>query len=209
MFAILLLACSLASPAHARAPQEPEVSTPDSARHAEYKRLHEELQRLVKRSAWAGAERTFQDMLATGVEPRFEDLKTAAQVAQVIGDVNIVRERLVLASRLSEDREVLDSLWAIDNNYGPVFLAGDPGRVELVPEVMPFDRTQARAVEHAAETIRRTGMFDGLLPRGLYDFGGHTIEVRPRVSQTRIDLRTDEGVRKSRRAEKRSKKNKD
>lgn len=172
----------------------------ESARQAEYKRLHEELNRLVKRNAWAGAERTFQAMIETGVEPRFEDLKLAAQVAQAFGDIQVVRERLSTAAKLREDPDILNALWAIDQNYGKVALAGDPGKVQLRAEVVPFDPTQARAVEHAVEQVEKTGMFEGLLPRGTYTFAGRSIEIRPYASIERIDLRSDGGVRKSNRA---------
>ena len=177
----------------------------ESGREAEYKRLHEELSRLVKRNAWAGAERTYQAMLETGVEPHFQDLKLAAQVAQSFGDIQVVRDRLAAATKLREDPEILNALWAIDHNYGKVSLAGDPGKVELKVDVVPFDPTHARAVEHAVEQVAATGMFEGLLPRGSYTFAGRAVEVRPDASMQRIDLRSDGGVRKSNRARRKGK----
>ncbi|TVQ87069.1 MAG: hypothetical protein EA397_19145 [Deltaproteobacteria bacterium] len=201
MFLFLLLPLVLGAPAVAGESSDASTaSASESARKAEYKRLHEEFQRLVKRNAWSGAERTYQAMLETGVEPAFEDLKTAAQVAQAFGRVHVVHERLVAASKLQEDKEVLEALWAIDDNYGQVYLAGNPGEATLRAQKTPFDPTHARAVEHAVETVEKTGMFDGLLPKGVYEFSGREVDVRPRVSQQRIDLRTDEGIRKSRRA---------
>jgi hypothetical protein len=203
---LILLALLTAAPAWA-GPNSGDPSASlltESARLAEYKRLHEELERLVKRNAWAGAERTFQSMTETGVELRFEDLKLAAQVAQATGSISVVHERLLRAAKLQEDREVLEALYAIDENFGVVFLAGDPGKVELAATVMPFDPSQARAVEHAVHMVRQTGIFEGMLPKGTYVFAGREVEVRPRVTATRIDLRTDGGVRKSTKAQKKA-----
>lgn len=202
---LILLSLSLLSPSYAGTDSDTDTGLQsESARAAEYKRLHEELSRLVKRNAWAGAERTFQSMIETGVEPRFNDLKMAAQVATAFGKIHVAHDRLMQASKAQEDREIIDSLWAIDENYGRVYLAGDPGKVTLKAKVTPFDPTQARAVEHAVESVEKTGMFEGLLPAGTYLFSGREVNVRPRVSQQRIDLRSDEGLRKSRRAQKRA-----
>lgn len=212
MFVYLLLPLFMGSPAVAGDSSDAAtLASSESARTAEYKRLREEFQRLVKRNAWAGAERTFQSMLQTGVEPHYGDLKVAAQVAQASGDISLAQERLKQAhfqqqeaDNSFEDKEVIEALFAIDSSYGPVFLAGNPGEASLSVKVMPFDPTQARAVEHAIETVKRTGMYEGLLPKGDYEFSGHDIKVRPRVTKVQVDLRTEQGVRKSRRAQRRA-----
>lgn len=197
---MLLVFCALLSSA-SLASNEVEFAEVDATAaevaESEYRRLHEELDRLAKRNAWPGVERTFQKMLATGVEPQFEDLKVAAHAAQASGDIAAARDRLAKASGLKEDKEILDWLWSIDSQYGPVFFAGNPGDVALEPKVMPFDPIQAKAVQHAAKQVEETGIFEGLLPKGDYTFGGAELEVGSSVK--RVDLRDDSGVRKSRR----------
>lgn len=205
MFALLLLLSS--PPALAAEPDElvqVDASAEEVAR-SEYERLRQELDRLAKRNAWAGVERTFAKMVATGVSPRFDDLKIAAHAAQAAGDIGEARDRLARAASIKEDKEVLDWLWSIDSNYGPVYFAGNPGKVELAPKVMPFDPVQSKAVQFAAAQVEETGIFEGLLPRGDYLFGGREIDVG--TSIRKVDLRTDAGVRKSQRKRKKSDEN--
>lgn len=205
MFVLLLALLAPGLRAHAAPPPaDAAVVTPSAGAAAEYKRLHEELDRLAKRNAWTGAERTYQAMLQTGAPMQFDDLKIGAQVAMAFGDIAVVRERLEAASKLREDREVIESLFAIDQSYGRVSLAGDPGEVELVVDTPPFDPTYARAIENAVERVRQTGTFEGLLPRGSYTFAGRQVAVGPGVSTPRIDVRSDAGVRKSSKAKKKA-----
>lgn len=202
MFALLLVLWS--GPAFAGEPELVAVdATDEEVAESEYRRLREELDRLAKRNAWAGVERTFIKMLETGREPKFDDLKTAAHAAQQLGDISEARERLAKAAAMREDKDVLDWLWIIDSNYGPVFFAGNPGQVSLAPKVMPFDPVQSKAVQFAAAQVAETGMFEGLLPRGDYLFGEREIDVG--TSMRRVDLRNDAGVRKSERKKKKSK----
>jgi hypothetical protein len=203
---LLLSSLLVASPALAgvAADTDSAASSSDATDSAEYKRLREELDRLAKRNAWTGVERTFQLMVETGVTPTFDDYKVAAHAAQNLGSIQDARDRLRAATMLREDKEVLDWLWSIDSSYGKVFLAGDPGEYALLIETPPFDPTQARALQFAVDAVERTGTFEGLLPKGTYLFGPHKIEVRPQVSQVRVDVRSESGVRKSKKAEKRA-----
>ena len=57
----------------------------------------EDLERLVKKNAWAGVERTFVKCLATGVELDFEDWVAGAHAARALGDITSARERLMAA----------------------------------------------------------------------------------------------------------------
>jgi hypothetical protein len=181
--------------------KQPDPSTEDSAavdaalRHAEYIRLSQELEKLAQRNAWAGVERTYRQLVATGVAPTFDDFFIGAQGARAIGDVTSARQRLLAANALKEDREILDWLWEIDSNYGQVFLAADVGSCEFRPEAMPFAVDHAAAVEFARQQIEKSGGFDGFLPQGKYYFGTYEVVVRPRVSATRIDVRTDGGMK--------------
>ena len=209
LFLALLLVPIL--PANSAEPEFAQVdASADEIASSEYRRLAEEMDRLAKRNAWAGGGRTYQKMLETGVTPDFDDLKTAAHAAQARGDIGEARTRLARASTIREEKEVLDWLWAIDSNYGPVLLAGNPGEVALAPKVMPFDPVQARAVQFAVAQVAETGTFEGLLPKGDYTFGdsdgkGQSMEIDVGSSMRKVDLRNDGGVRKSERKKKKKK----
>jgi hypothetical protein len=68
--------------------------------------------------------------------------------------------------------------------------------VSLQPATMPFNPDQVASVTFAQRTIEETGVFDGLLPQGTYTFSDREIVVRPRVSTVKIDVRTDEKVKR-------------
>ncbi len=178
---------------------EPVPLTPEEAAQrgaAEYYRLSQTLVELASRNAWAGVERTFLALVATGVPPSFDDLLTAAHAARSIGNTAAVRARLLQANGLHEDPSVLDWLYELDNAYGTVSLAGNVGVVSLQPATMPFNPDQVASVTFAQRTIEETGVFDGLLPQGTYTFSDREIVVRPRVSTVKIDVRTDEKVKR-------------
>lgn len=178
-----------------------------NAKHAEYVRLSQELEKLATRNAWAGVERTYGLLVQTGAPPSFQDHVFGAHAARAVGDVTSARARLLKANEIREDREVLDWLWEIDSNYGLVYLAADKGQVELRAEVMPFEPDQASAVEFARLRVTETGEFEGYLPQGKYWFGAHEVLVQPRVQAMRIDMRTDGGMKSKARKEKKGKKN--
>ncbi len=166
---------------------------------AEYNRLTQELELLAAKSAWAGAERAFRALQATGVPASFDDLLRGAHAARALGDITSVRARLVAAKDLREEREVLDWLWALDNAFGQVWLACDPGSyIALEPEVVPFDPDQKRAIEFAQAEIARGCAYDGLLPQGTYRFFTQELKVMPRVQTVRVDIRGIEIDRKTR-----------
>jgi hypothetical protein len=178
----LVLACGLGGVAVT----VPEAQAADEAR-AEYFRLSQELARLADRNAWSGVERTWQQILATGVSPSQADLLIAAHSAKNVGDVTEMRGRLVRASELGENRQVLDWLWEVDSNYGRAELYCDPP-CALEPDVMPFAPDQVAAVTFAQGRIA-SGAFDGYLPAGAYRFGTYDVRIVPRVSSVRIDAR--------------------
>lgn len=204
LFALLSLLMSTPAAVAGEADTDgPEYT--QSQRESEYKRLSHEMDRLAKRTAWAGVERTFSRMLETGIEPTFEDLETAAHAAQALGNIEAALSRLQRAAKIREDKDLFDWVWAIQRAYGTVLLAGDPGKVTLEPKVMPFDPTQAKVVAYAQQSIVETGVFEGMLPVGEYTFGGVEILVKDsNASRRTVDLRTDGGVRKSERKKKKS-----
>src|SRR5688572_30736373 len=101
----------------------------------EYIRLSEELERLATKSAWAGVERTFQQLLSTNSQLGFDDWIRGADAARARGDLASAHARLVSANALREDRTVLEGLWDIDSRYGRVSLKCDPDSyIVLEPE---------------------------------------------------------------------------
>lgn len=170
-------------------------------RLAEYERLSQEMTRLASRNAWEGVERSYQDLLETTIPPTAEEHHLGAQAAAKLGDVSSARARLVLALEVLDSQEFRDWIHVIDNNYGPVSLKGDPGRVELTVEQMPFDPAKTAAIQFAEAQIAETGTFEGLLPGGTYTFGQMELKVRPGVHTQRIDIRSDKYMRKLERME--------
>ncbi len=178
-----------------------EPSTPDVA---EYNRISQEIEKLATRNAWAGVERLWLELASTGVEPSFDDCVSGAHSARAIGDVHASRARLDRAHRIREEREIVDWMSEIDENYGSVELLCDLGRkpAELRIEAMPFMPQHRIAIEFAQKQVVEHCDFDGLLPRGDYEFvegGGDrvaTVSVKPRVSTMKVDFRKSDRKRK-------------
>lgn len=211
------LACALpasaSSPGRASADAEQapdrvvaEVVAPPEPDRAEYHRLSLELEALVARNAWAGVERTFQELLATGVTPSYGDWMRGAESARLEGDVQEVYARLLAAKdRSEENRTAVEWLWELDKAYGSVFLACDPGsNLVLASDVVPFDPGARRAIEYAQAQVRDRCLFQGRLPEGTYRFYTHTVDVRPKVQSVYVDLRGTEIPRSERRDLKRA-----
>ena len=178
--------------------QDPAVAPPVdalSAARAEYQRLAQEIEKLASRNAWAGVERTYLALVATGVAPSYADHLAGAHAARAVGDVASARQRLLAANLLQEDRTIQDWLWEIDSRYNKVFLACDPGKRSLQPDEMPFDPNMQLAVTFAQAKIDAQGIFDGYLPQGRYTFGDSAVVVEPRVQSVQMDFRTAGGIR--------------
>lgn len=175
---------AIALPAIAEPPPEVETGI------GEYNRLSDELERLASKNAWAGVERTFQQLLETGLEPGFEDWVRGADAARAQGDLASAHARLVAANAIREDRTVLDGLWDIDSRYGRVSLLCDPDSyLELEPEHIAMDPDLLRSVEFAKARIHDTCRFDGLLPIGTYRLLDVAFVVDPREPVAVVDLR--------------------
>lgn len=202
MYVALLLALLGAAPATSFAGNDASAHQIDQA---EYTRLSQEVAKLAKRNLWAGVERNYRACVATGAPLSFEDHRAGAHAAAALGDVASAKERLRSAAALREDPEILNAMWEIDSAYGRVLFAGDLGEVSLSVESMPFNPTQAKAVQFAIAQVEEHGLFEGLLPKGRYTFAENTYEIQPRVSNVRVDLRSDESLRKIKKEQKRRK----
>ncbi len=170
------------------------VASPMEDAQAEAVRLSQEIEKLAQRNAWAGVERMFKALEATGVEPSFDTWVAGAHSARASGDVSSARNRLASALTQQEDRQVVDWLSDIDVHFGRVSLACDPTLdASLDIEALPFHPEQRRSIEFAASVLGATCLFDGLLPGGHYSlvWGSYraSFEVKPQVSSVRLDLR--------------------
>lgn len=171
---------------------EPGSDTLTNTESGEYQRLSEELAALASKSAWLGVERTFQQLLTTGVKPTFEQWIRGAEAARALGDAAAVRERLIAANALQEDRSVIEWLWDIDHRYGRVVLRCDMGsHLALVPIDAGIDPDIRRAIEHATAQVHDACRFDGMLPAGKYKLYDVEFVVIPSRTES-VDLR---GVR--------------
>ena len=189
--ALLLSTTSLAQEEVQAIDVEQEEMT-EAAKKAEYRRLSEELHKLATRNAWTGVERFYKQLEETGVPIQFDELITGAHSARAIGDTKLARTRLVTASKLKEQRDVIEWLWEIDEAYGTVYLACDPDRKkrpELGIKAMPFDPNQAKSVHFAQEQVSENCLFDGMLPGGKYTVGPYNFQVKPKVESVSIDMR--------------------
>lgn len=163
---------------------------PGSDARGEYNRLSEEMETLVSKNAWVGVERTFQQLVATGVPLTFEDWVRGADAARAVGDVAAVRQRLLSALALREDRRVLDWLWDLDQRYGAVLLQCDRGaQLVLEPQVAALDPDVRRAIALARQRVHDACYFQGLLPVGSYTLHETSFEVQPGRAVLTIDLR--------------------
>ena len=168
----------------------PAVSARDEAyRKAEAKRLSDELEKLVRRQAWAGAARTYAELEAIGLPLGVDELYAGALTARQLGEMALVYERLLAAAKLDGRREIVDWLWAIDTGYGRVSLAGDPASPPtLSADSPPLLPEQRACVEAAQRHLSESGRFDGLLPAGTYRVNGVAVEVIPGEDPVVLDL---------------------
>ena len=191
-----LLMCSAVAHAQESVDSDSTLVGPQiTPNRAEYVRLAQELEKLAARNAWVGVERTFLAMEATGVPLDFDPLLSGAHAARDNGDAAAVKDRLERAAKIKEQKDVFDWMWELDTHYGKVFLACDDvkkksKRVTLEASAMPFDPSQAKAVNWAINTVEETCFFEGLLPGGDYHFGAAEFTVKPRLETVRLDLRT-------------------
>ncbi len=182
----LTLLCSLALAAKARAQEAPVEITAEA--RAEANRLGDDLEKLAKRQVWSGVEKKYRELESLGVPLEQQDYLYGAYAARELGDVASAYVRLQAAAKLGGSKEIVDWLWDIDHSYGNVELMMVPARaVDLIPEEMPLDPNQRKAIEAAVRAAKDDGVYRGLLPRGKYTFAGQPFSAEPGVS-VRIEV---------------------
>lgn len=194
--ASLLTATSLAEEPDATAQVDAEIE-PDARTQAEYRRLSDELSKLTEKQIWVGAERTYQQLEALGLELSFDDHVAGAHSARQAGEIGLTYDRLTAAARLQPDREVVEWLWTLDQEYGRVVLRVEPpGEAPFQAARVPFAPDARRCIEVAGEHLSSAGRFEGMLPVGGYQLGGQEFTVSPGRVAVEITVAPSEGGRR-------------
>ena len=171
----------------------PKVLTPEQ--QAEAQRLSDDMEKLAKRQVWSGVEKKYKELVATGADVALEDHLYGAYAARELGDVEAAYVRLQAAAHKGGSKEIVDWLWDIDHNYGTVSLSMVPPRsCELAVAEMPLDPNQRKAVEAAMRATHSDCKYEGMLPRGDYQFAGMAFKAEPGFS---VKVEVNPKVRKN------------
>ncbi|MDP6935142.1 MAG: hypothetical protein QGG40_19640 [Myxococcota bacterium] len=149
-----------------------------SIEEAELVRLSGELRSLAGRSAWTGVERIYTEMESFGEGLTFRDYVHGAEAARALGDIESSYTRFIEAAKIGEARDVVDSLWNYDQQYGRVVLQAHR-RSSLTSQEPPLDPVMRASIGRALEVVSEKGEFAGILPAGIYELDGEVFEVVP------------------------------
>ena len=145
--------------------------------------LCDEMKQLARRNTWKGVEDKYQQALALaarGVPLDFETLYLAAQAARGLGQINLAYERLIQATEIEARDEAVAWLNDMELNFTQVKLRNQRREPVLLSALhMPFAPDQRATITLAWEQVEETGVYDGLLPRGVYNFGEKTFLAVP------------------------------
>jgi hypothetical protein len=145
---------------------------------AEYRRLSTEMEKLGRKSVWAGVERKFHDLQKLGVPIEYADYVLAAQAAQEQGDISTAKKRLSLALELNRNPKTLEWYEDLEMQFGDVTLISRSKDYRTLNfDGIVTSPTQAKAIEFAAQELADSGEFSGLLPYGSYEFGGQQFQL--------------------------------
>lgn len=169
---LLLLALAGSLPVLALVPSTAHAGDVEKAEH---RRLSEEMKKRAQTNAWAGVERSFEELLELqkkGEPLTYQDWFLGAQAARGLGNMADCRSRLEAAIKTEATDEAKNWLAEIDANYVRVNLRSTDkeSAAELSIEGMPFAADQRKAVEAAQQKVLETRNFEGLLPVGSYTF---------------------------------------
>ena len=150
----------------------------DPALQAEYRRLHEESEKLASKNRWEGVERLYGEMKELGVDLQFDDHMLAAQAARQRGDTGEMLVRLDKAAIVDPRPEATQLAAHVRSEWSFVVLTTEPlTPTELKQKGPMFAADERAAVEHAQTIIEETGAYTGWLPPSRYRFAGHPFEV--------------------------------
>jgi hypothetical protein len=159
------------------------IAENNNANRAEYERLSHEMEKMSKHNVWKGVDKRFQDMEKLNVQISFEDYVLGAQASQEIGDILNCKKRLALAIEIKKKKQLVKWYQNIDEKYGYValFTSSKGGRY-LSIDSMIDGPVESQAIAFASEKIINDGEFEGLLPKGSYDFVGQKFKVSPGIA---------------------------
>lgn len=141
-------------------------------------RLVDEIESLVKKNAWTGVERKYNELLDMKCELGAETHNFAAQAARTLGKTWEMVQRLEAADAIEANDEVKQNLTGIENTYGRVAIRGSARkRAALIREALPFAPDQRKSIEYAQSVMAGTGSFKGMLPAGEYKVGEQVFTV--------------------------------
>lgn len=146
---------------------------------AEHVRLQNEIGSLVARSAWRGADRVYEQMVALRLPLTFDDHWLGAQTAKALGNVNDTHVRLKAAEALGPTELLYEELAQLYAAYGmvKVKVSKDHEQPVLRTLEMPFDPVMARTIDAARVAVEADNAYDGLLPLGRYEVAGTRFDV--------------------------------
>ena len=180
----LALGLLLAGPLRADAADEVDA--------AEAARLTAELHTLAGKNAWAGVERTYDQLLDSGARVERDALLVAAEAARHRGDVLSRMVRLVEAHYREADPELASTIEALETQYGRVQLSGE-GTLQAAKA--PFRPDARQSIAFAQEQLAEGDAFDGYLPVGSYTFAERTFDVQARAPTVVVTtLKEDKGL---------------
>lgn len=154
------------------------ASAQDPALQAEYRRLHEESEKLASKNRWDGVERLYAEMKALGVDLEFDDHMLAAQAARQRGDTGEMLVRLDKAAIADPRPEATQLSAHVRSEWSYVVLTTEPlTPTELQQKGVMFASDERAAVEFAQAIVEETGSFTGWLPPSKYRFAGHPFDA--------------------------------
>jgi hypothetical protein len=142
-------------------------------------RLVDEIESLVKRNAWAGVERKYEELMKARCEVEPDTHNAGAKSAEFLGKTYEMYERLQQATGTDEDELVQQNIAGIEKNYGKVEIRGSARkRAALVRPQMPFPPDQVKSIKYAQKVMEGTGSFRGMLPVGDYQVADQAFTVK-------------------------------
>jgi hypothetical protein len=137
------------------------------------------MEKLASRNAWGGVEERWLEMQSLGVDVPTETRLLAADAARVRGDAWSAYQRLADVLRLAPETDgVAGQMKLYRDGWGRVTVRRvEATPIELVASELPLMPEGRAAVDFAAEQLKKTGGFDGLIPVGSYQVGSYPIVV--------------------------------
>ncbi len=142
--------------------------------------LREQIEQLVARNAWSGADRAYEILSERGVRMGYREHWLGGQAAGALGDAAAALDRFELAKKIDDTQEIQDQIQQIHETYGSAKLkvpGNWSGGVPLRTRDAIIDPTQRLVIERAKTILGETGKFNGLLPQGRYMLGETAFEV--------------------------------